>query len=86
MAKIKSKSEPGVKATVVVSDKVAKAIEVIKNHQPHVKVAYFNGDGEYHFHKRKGFSAVVIQDDDNEQEIQVEEYISDPVVNDKLEF
>jgi uncharacterized FlaG/YvyC family protein len=62
-----AKAAPAVQTTVKVNDKVAKAIEVIKEHHPHVKVAYFNADGEYHFHKRKGFAAVTIIDEDSDE-------------------
>lgn len=83
-----AKAAPAVKTTTVVSDKVAKAIEDVKKYHPHVKVAYFNGDGEYHFHKRKGFAAVtIVEEEEIDLDIEVEdddEYPIDP--KDKLEF
>lgn len=86
------KAAAPVKTTVKINDKIAKAIEVIKEHQPHVKVAYFNQDGVYHFHKRPGFAAVTIQGDDEEIDLVVEneeendeEVVTDPR-GEKLEF
>jgi hypothetical protein len=61
-----------VQTTVKVNDKIAKAIEIIKEHQSHVKVAYFNVAGEYHFHKRPGFKAVPIQDEEEDIDLEVE--------------
>jgi hypothetical protein len=68
------KKAAAVQTTVKVNSKVAEAVEVIKATQPHVKTAYFNADGEYHFHPRKGFKAVPIQD---EEEIDLETEIAD---------
>lgn len=48
------------KAAPKYNEKITKAIEVIKASQPHVKVVYFNANGDYHFHKRDGFKAVNI--------------------------
>lgn len=48
------------KAAPKYNEKITKAIEIIRTTQPHVTVAYFNADGEYHFHKRAGFKAVPI--------------------------
>lgn len=85
------KAAAPVKTTVKINDKIAKAIEVIKEHQPHIKVAYFNQDGAYHFHKRPGFAAVTIQGDEEDINLQVEneedidEVVTDPN-GDKLEF
>lgn len=62
-----------VKTTVKVNDRIAKAIEIIKEHHPHVKVAYFNQDGAYHFHKRPGFAAVPIVEEDIDLEVENEE-------------
>jgi hypothetical protein len=91
MAKNKqtAKAAPAVKTTTVVNEKVAKALEVIKELYPYVKVAYFNADGEYHFHKRKGFAAVTIQEEEEtDQDIEIEEDPeTDPIdTKDKLEF
>jgi hypothetical protein len=66
-----------VKTTVKISGKIAEAIEIIKETQPHVKVAYFNQAGDYHFHKRPGFSAVPIQDEDTDLEVENEEVDED---------
>lgn len=78
--------QAAVKTTVVVSGKVKKAIEDVRQYHPHVKVAYFNADGEYHFHKRKGFTAVtIIEEDEVEQDMEVED--DEPVLKpDRLEF
>lgn len=70
------KKDAPVKTTVKVTEKIAKAIEVIKETQPHVKTAYFNQAGDYHFHKRPGFAAVPITDEDDEDidlEVETEE-------------
>lgn len=87
-----AKAEAPVKTTVKISGKVAEAIEIIRETQPHVKVAYFNAAGEYHFHKRPEFAAVPIQADDEEIDLEVEneegneeEVVTDPDGK-KLEF
>lgn len=84
------KKDAAIQTTVKVNDKVAKAIEVIRETQPHVKVAYFNQDGEYHFHKRPGFKAVPIQDEEEEIDLEVEEDADEdpiePIGGAKLEF
>jgi hypothetical protein len=85
------KAAAPVKTTVKVNDKIAKAIEVIKEHQPHVKVAYFNQDGAYHFHKRPGFAAVpIVEDEEIDLEVENEEESDEEVDanpgGEKLEF
>jgi hypothetical protein len=59
-----------VKTTVKITGKISEAIEIIKATQPHVKVAYFNENGDYHFHKRPGFTAVPVQDEDIDLEVE----------------
>jgi hypothetical protein len=66
-----AKSAP-VKTTIKISSKLAELIEIIKTTQPHVKVAYFNEAGDYHFHKRPGFSAVPIHGEDEDTDLEVE--------------
>jgi hypothetical protein len=73
MAKKNASKPAPVKTTVKISGKVAEAIEIIKETQPHVKVAYFNEAGQYHFHKRPGFAAVPIQDEDTDLEVDTDE-------------
>lgn len=85
------KAAAPVKTTVKINEKIAKAIEIIKETQPHVKVAYFNQDGAYHFHKRPGFGAVPIQAEDEEIDLEVEKSEEDEEVEtnpggEKLEF
>jgi hypothetical protein len=70
--KLADKKAAAVQTTVKVNSKVAEAVETIKATQPHVKTAYFNADGEYHFHKRPGFKAVPIQDDEEEVNLEAE--------------
>lgn len=56
------------------NEKITKAIEIITATQPHVKTAYFNADGEYHFHKRPGFKAVpIVEEEDIDLEAEIEE-------------
>jgi hypothetical protein len=86
-----AKAAPVVKTTIKVTAKVAEAIEIIKEYQPHVKVAYFNEAGDYHFHKRAGFVAVPIgeADEDTDLEVDTDEDNEDETVDaggKKLEF
>jgi hypothetical protein len=89
MAKKNASKPAPVKTTVKISGKVAEAIEIIKETQPHVKIAYFNQDGDYHFHKRPGFAAVPIQDEDTDLEVDTDEVDEDEPAepgDSKLEF
>jgi hypothetical protein len=95
MAKNDKKAAPAAAPTVSkpkVNSKIAAAIEVIKTHQPHVKTAYFNADGEYHFHPRKGFKAVAIIDEEEDIDLEAEPETDEPIEDEpvdtgkKLEF
>jgi hypothetical protein len=78
MAKKNASKPAPVKTTIKISEKVAEAIAIIKETQPHVKVAYFNQAGEYHFHKRPGFVSVPIQDDeDTDLEVDIDDVDED---------
>jgi hypothetical protein len=45
---------------IATSEKVSEVVDMIREHMPHVKIAYINEKGEYHFHPRKGFAPVSI--------------------------
>lgn len=77
MAKKNASKPAPVKTTVKISGKISDAIEIIKATQPHVKVAYFNEAGDYHFHKRPGFAAVPIQDEDTDLGVEDDEIDED---------
>jgi hypothetical protein len=76
-------------AETAVKTKVQEAIEIIAEHAPHVKTAWINDNGEYHFHKRPGFKKYILQKEDEPAD-EVEEAVTVNVPagkpNDNLEF
>lgn len=67
---------------------VEKAIANIKLSAPHVKYAWINEAGEYHFHKRPGFSKYNVQviTETEDDEPVVNEPGAAGKANDNLEF
>lgn len=74
--------------------KIATAITNIRKNAPHVEYAWFNENGDYHFHKRPGFVKVYVaakpEPEEEEEEIVLDAATLAPVApakpNDKLEF
>lgn len=69
--------------------KVQEAIAIIAEHAPHVKVAWINDNGDYHFHKRPGFKKYILRkaseaDEEVEEAVTVDVPVTKP--NDNLEF
>ena len=47
-------------AKIVVNEKIAESIELVKKHFPYIKTLYVKSNGDYHFHQRLGYEPVSI--------------------------
>lgn len=78
-------------AAPAIPEKVQEAIKNIRICAPHVKYAWIDADGAYHFHKRPGFTKYYVPA--TEEEVDDEPAVNEPVApesagkpNDNLEF
>lgn len=79
-------------AALAIPEKVTEAIKNIRICAPHVKYAWIAADGQYHFHKRPGFTKYYVPT--TEEPVDEEVAVNEPVANeaaigkpnDNLEF